>query len=64
MAKRKRTEQVVIVKSPEPPLRLKRWEKNLIHCGLLLLIVCSLWTEGGKLADWAFLALSVACELC
>lgn len=43
--------------------RLSRWQKNLIHGGLLVLIAASLWYEGAKSADVGFFFLSVATEV-
>lgn len=43
--------------------RLKRWEKNLIHGGLLTMIAVSLYLDGAKLADGLFFALSVVTEV-
>lgn len=42
---------------------LKRRHKNLIHLAIIVAIAWSLYTEGGKAADWLFVCLSVACEV-
>jgi hypothetical protein len=45
-------------------LRLARRHKNIIHGVLIAAITVSLVTEGGKAADFLFVALSVICEVC
>lgn len=42
---------------------LKRWQKNVIHFGLITGILFALWVEGGKRVDWLFLGLSLITEL-
>lgn len=46
----------------EPKSRLRRWQKNAIHFGILLVITCAFALEGAKLADIGFFALAVATE--
>lgn len=43
--------------------RLSRTTKNLIHFGLLILIIISLFIEGGGATDIGFVALAVVTEL-
>jgi hypothetical protein len=42
---------------------LSRAEKNLVHFGIILLIVGSCLYEGAGLKDWTFLLLSVVVEI-
>lgn len=42
---------------------LNRAQKNLIHFGLIALIVATLVYEGGGAADWSFVVLAVTCEV-
>jgi len=44
--------------------KLSRQHKTLIHMLVIAWIAFSLVTEGGKTADWSFLALSILCEVC
>lgn len=43
--------------------RLTRKQKMILHFSLIVLIAISLFTEGGKLADWAFVALAGVVEV-
>ena len=43
---------------------LARKHKNVIHMFLLVAIGLSLGYEGAKTADWLFIVLAIACELC
>lgn len=43
--------------------RLARRHKLVLHGLIIAGILVSLVTEGGKLADWAFVALAVATEV-
>jgi hypothetical protein len=41
---------------------LRRSYKTCIHLCLIGLIMISLYSEGGKLADWLFVALGICVE--
>jgi len=59
MRKKRKTRKVCSIEAP----RLQRWQKNLIHGAILLIIIACLVIEGAKATDLAFLALSVVTEV-
>jgi hypothetical protein len=44
-------------------MKLKRWQKNVVH-GLMLVALAWTLIHEGKQLDWLFFAFSVVCEVC
>lgn len=50
------------IRKEKPSARLRRVHKIMVHAAVITAIALSLTYEGGKLADWLFVGLSILAE--